>query len=121
MLEAQEDVFYYVTVMNENYAAALHAGRRGRGRPARHVPLCAHGARGAAVRLLGSGTILREVLAGRRDAARASTGVAAEVWSVTSFSELRATAREVERWNRLHPTARRASSHVEPCSLATRP
>ena len=54
------------------------------------------------VQLLGSGTILREVLAAA-DLLRDDFGVAADVWSVTSFTELRRDAMEVERWNLLHP------------------
>jgi pyruvate dehydrogenase E1 component len=90
MLEAQEDVFYYVTVMNENYAhpemppdveegirRGMYLLRASRRRDARRR-----------VQLLGSGTILREVLAAA-DALEAEHGVAADVWSVTSWTELR--------------------------------
>jgi pyruvate dehydrogenase E1 component len=101
MLAEQEDVFYYVTVMNENYQQpALPAGAeegilRGMHRIA--------GDGSGAVRLLGSGTILREVLAGA-DLLRADFGVEADVFSVTSFTELRRDGLDVERDNRLHPT-----------------
>jgi pyruvate dehydrogenase E1 component len=98
MLEAQEDVFYYVTVMNENYAhPALPAGVRAwpaeriregivRGMyPLRSSALPDAGPR---VQLLGSGTILREVLDAAATLER-DHRVAADVWSVTSWSELR--------------------------------
>ena len=93
MLEAQEDVFYYVTVMNENYVhpplpegaeAGILAGM-----------YLLRGAEGAAVQLLGSGTILREVIAAADVLAR-EHGVAANVWSVTSWSELRRDGLERE-------------------------
>ncbi len=88
MLVEQEDVFYYVTVMNENYvhpgmpAGAEQGIRKGMYllRPAR--------AQGRKVTLLGSGTILREALAAA-EILEKDHGLPAEVWSVTSFSELR--------------------------------
>src|SRR5690348_914612 len=104
MMERQDDVFYYVTVMNENYAhPSLPAGIqehivRGMYRLEAHDLQAPVGR----VRLLGSGTILREVLAAAA-LLRDDWNVATEVYSVTSFSELAREAREVQRWNRLHP------------------
>jgi len=66
------------------------------------------------VQLLGSGTILREVIAAA-DLLRDDWGVAADVWSAPSFTELRREAIEVERWNLLHPEAERKTSWVEQC------
>jgi pyruvate dehydrogenase E1 component len=119
MLEAQEDVFYYVTVMNENYAhpqlpdgvqdgilRGMYLLRRAQGEP-------------AAVQLLGSGTILREVLAAA-DMLEHDFGIAANVWSVTSYTELRRDGLDVERWNMLHPTSAQRESHVERCMSGTR-
>ena len=121
MLEQGADEFYYVTVMNENYAqpslpAAAHEGViRGMYRLERHVPVAAaSGVAAPRVRLLGAGAILREVQAAARLLAE-DWGVEAEVWSVTSFSELAREAREVERWNRLHPTEAPRASHVQCC------
>ena len=125
MLEQGADEFYYVTVMNENYAqpslpAAAHEGViRGMYRLERHVPAAAAPDSGAPpgaprVRLLGAGAILREVQAAARLLAE-DWGVEAEVWSVTSFSELAREAREVERWNRLHPAEAPRASHVQCC------
>jgi pyruvate dehydrogenase E1 component len=110
MFTEQEDVFYYLTVMNENYQQpALPDGAedgilRGMHRIA--------GDGSGAVRLLGSGTILREVLAGA-DLLREDFGVEADVWSVTSFTELRRDGLEVERHNRLHPTAEPKRAFVQ--------
>jgi pyruvate dehydrogenase E1 component len=114
MIHEQEDVFYYITVMNENYVhPALPAGaeegilrgmyvlREGTGTP--NAPR---------VQLLGSGTILREVLAGA-DLLAQDFGVTADVWSVTSFNELRRDGLAVERENLLHPEAERKRSYVE--------
>jgi len=119
MLERQEDVFYYVTLMNENYAQpSLPAEVHGdvikglyRLQPARAA---------AAVRLLGSGTILREVLAAAQLLAD-DWHVDAEVWSATSFSELARDARECERWNRLHPQQAPRTSHLQHCLAGEAP
>lgn len=66
------------------------------------------------VRLLGSGAILREVMAAA-ELLRQDWQVAAEVWSATSFGELAREAREVERWNRLHPGEPPRESHLAAC------
>ena len=121
MFERGEDVFYYVTVMNENYAQpSLPDGAaadviRGMYRYARHGVSAA-----PAVRLLGSGTILREVIAAAEMLAE-DWNVPCEVWSATSFSELARDAREAERWNRLHPAAPERISHVERCLAGDAP
>jgi pyruvate dehydrogenase E1 component len=103
MLEAQEDVFYYVTVMNENYAQpALPAGAGEgirRGMYLLRPSSLADDARGKdkRVRLLGAGTILRECLAAAEVLER-EHGLAAEVFSVTSFTELRRDAAAGGGW-----------------------
>jgi pyruvate dehydrogenase E1 component len=113
MLEERRDEFHYVTLMNENYgqptlAAEVHADLlRGMYRWGSHeVPQ----ARGH-VRLLGSGTILREVIAAAALLER-DWQVSSDVYSVTSFSELARDAREVERDNRLQPGTIDRVSHV---------
>jgi pyruvate dehydrogenase E1 component len=116
MMTNAEDVFYYLTVMNENYAQPsmpadayeniVKGMHRLRAWPA--------GAGCKRVRLLGSGAILLEVLAAA-DVLRDDWGVDAEVWSVTSFGELARDARTVERWNMLHPQEPVRVSHVEEC------
>lgn len=116
MLERQEDVFYYVTLMNENYAQpSLPEGVeadiiKGLYRHATHTVKKARGQ----VRLMGSGTILREVIAAA-DLLAADWQVEAEVWSATSYSELARDAAEAERFNRLHPQAPQRPSHVRTC------
>ena len=110
MIEAKEDVFYYLTVMNENYVhPALPAGaEEGILRGLYKL----HAREGAKVQLLGSGTILREVIAAG-DLLEKDWGIAASVWSVTSFSELARDWMTVERSNRLNPLAQKTSSWVE--------
>ncbi len=66
------------------------------------------------VQLLGSGTILREVIAAA-ELLEKDFGVAADIWSVTSFNELRREGLDSERWNMLHPEAQRRASYVEQC------
>jgi len=66
------------------------------------------------VQLLGSGTILREVMAAA-ELLEADWGVAADVWSATSFNELRREAQETHRWNLLHPDKKAKTSYVEQC------
>jgi pyruvate dehydrogenase E1 component len=123
MLEHGEDVFYYITVMNENYAQPSLPAHAREGvikgmyclsstESAQRLP--------SQVRLLGSGAILREVLAAAEVLSK-DWQVSAEVWSVTSFTELAREAREVERWNRLHPTAEARRSYVSQCIDGTRP
>ena len=110
MMERQDDVFYYITVMNENYAQpSLAPGAASDIVRGMYRFAAASGA--AQVRLLGSGAILREVIAAA-DLLRDDWQVASEVWSVTSFSELARDARDVERWNRLHPTAPAKTGHA---------
>jgi pyruvate dehydrogenase E1 component len=102
MLAEQEDVFYYLTVMNENYAqpAMPEGAEEGILRGMHVVSEAADGP--ADVQLLGSGTILREVRAAA-DLLHEDFGVSSDVWSVTSYTELRRDGMEAERYNRLHP------------------
>ena len=108
MYEEQESVFYYVTLYNENYAMpAMPEGVsegiiRGMYRLRSLEP---QGAKSGDARpqLLGSGPILREVLRAQEILAE-KYGFGSDVWSVTSYKELRREAVAVERWNRLHPT-----------------
>jgi pyruvate dehydrogenase E1 component len=145
MLDEQEDVFYYLTVTNENYRMPAMPGS--------NVPSPALGRERARVRvgeapetppprkwgegvtegilrgmyllregnkhknrvqLMGSGTILREVLAAA-EILENDYHIAADVWSVTSFTELARDGMAAERWNRLHPEAAPRASWVEQC------
>jgi pyruvate dehydrogenase E1 component len=114
MIRDQENVFYYVTVMNENYAQpAMPEGvREG---IVRGLYLLREAAPAKVrVQLLGSGAILREVIAAA-DLLRDDWGVAADVWSATSLTELRRDGLETQRWNLLHPEQPPRLSHVERC------
>ena len=105
MFQEQENRFYYLTAMNENYVQpAMPAGaEEGILRGLYRVRTAADEG-DLRVQLLGSGAILREVLAAA-DLLEADFGVLADVWSVTSFNELKRDGVDVERWNMLHPTA----------------
>jgi len=122
MYEAQENVFYYVTVMNENYPhpgldeapeGAEEGIRRG-------LYLLREGPEtsGPRVQLLGSGTILRESLAAA-ELLREAFDVGADVWSVTSFTELARDGADADRWNGLHPNDEPRRAFAE-SQLATR-
>jgi pyruvate dehydrogenase E1 component len=103
MVTEQEDVFYYLTVLNENYVQPPLPEGAEEGILRGLYTLREAEGDGPRVQLLGSGAILREVIAGA-DLLAEDFGVAADVWSATSFTELRRDAIEVDRWNRLHPT-----------------
>ena len=118
MLAAQEDVFYYVTVTNENYLqpkmpkGSAEGIRRGMYRLRTSALQIKNPV--LKVQLLGSGPILRETLAAA-DVLENDFGVCADVWSVTSFSELRRDGLAVSRANRLHASRERQASYVEQC------
>jgi pyruvate dehydrogenase E1 component len=123
MYAEQQDVHYYLTVMNENYRHPPMPEGVEEG-ILRGMYLLRPGPEQATdgpprVQLLGSGTILREVIAAA-DLLRDDFGVTADVWSVPSFTELRREGLATERWNMLHPTEPRRTSYVETC-LAGRP
>ncbi|MBY0266997.1 MAG: pyruvate dehydrogenase (acetyl-transferring), homodimeric type [Burkholderiales bacterium] len=116
MYQEQEDVFYYITVMNENYThPAMPEGvEKGilkgmylfsEGKAKKNQPK---------VQLLGSGTILREVIAGA-ELLEKDFGIAADIWSVTSFNELRRDGLDAQRWNLLHPDQTPRQSYIEQC------
>jgi pyruvate dehydrogenase E1 component len=114
MCAEQESIFYYITVMNENYAhPAMPEGAQS-GILSGMYRLKAGGKGKVRVQLLGSGTILREVLAAA-DLLEERFAIPADVWSVTSFSELRRDALEAERWNARHPDSEPRVSYVAKC------
>jgi pyruvate dehydrogenase E1 component len=122
MYQDQEDIFYYITMMNENW---------------RHPPMPEGSREGILkglyllhdagpvekkkprIQLLGSGAILREVMAAA-DMLRDDFGVASDIWSATSFNELRRDGIAAERWSMLHPQEKRRPCYVETC-LVDRP
>ncbi|MGE5087637.1 MAG: pyruvate dehydrogenase (acetyl-transferring), homodimeric type [Candidatus Levyibacteriota bacterium] len=120
MYAEQEDVYYYLTVMNENYPhpampeGAAQAIVKG-------MYLFAAGAKkpkAPRVQLLGSGTIFREVIAAA-ELLRNDWGVESDLWSCPSFTELARDGRAAERHNLLNPTAQPQVSHVEACLAPT--
>jgi pyruvate dehydrogenase E1 component len=121
MVAEQEDIFYYITLMNENYAhPALPAGaEQGILKGMYRLQEAAGDAQQPRVQLLGSGTILREVMAAAEMLAN-DWGIAADVWSCPSFNELRRDGLDADRWNLLHPLAPPRPSYVEQCLAATK-
>jgi pyruvate dehydrogenase E1 component len=117
MLHEQEDCYYYITVMNENYQHPdMPAGCepniikgmylfKDAGKAKKNEPR---------VQLLGSGTILREAIAAA-ELLEKEFGVSADIWSCPSFSELRKDGFDCERWNRLHPEDKPRVAHVTAC------
>ena len=120
MVTQQEDVFYYITMMNENYAqpAMPEGAAPGIVKGLYLLRESLVGANRPRVQLVGSGAILREVLAAA-DLLEGEFGVAADLWSATSFTELRREGLAAERWSLLHPEEPRRPSFVETC-LANR-
>jgi pyruvate dehydrogenase E1 component len=110
MVLEQEDVFYYLTLLNENYP---HPGMTEGSEEGilRGMYLLRDGGPDARVQLMGSGAILREVEAGA-DLLAEDFGIIADVWSATSFTELRRDGLEAERWSRLHPGETERESYV---------
>jgi pyruvate dehydrogenase E1 component len=113
MMQEQEDVYYYITLMNENYPhpdmpAGAEAGI------VKGMYLLNEGdkGKGPRIQLMGSGTILREVMAAA-ELLKKDFKVDADLWSVTSFNELRRDGMSAERYNLLHPTKPRRKSYVE--------
>ncbi len=112
MYEQDENIYYYITVMNEKYPqpkmlpgvengilSGMYRVREGSGD-------------GPRVQLLGSGAILREVLAAA-EMLEHDHSVAADVWSVTSFNELARDGQDTDRWNMLHPVDEQRLCYVE--------
>ena len=112
MYAEEESIFYYLTCMNENYVQPAMPEGVEEG-ILRGMYRLQEGGRGKVrVQLMGSGTILREVLAAAK-LLEEDFNIPADVWSVTSFNELRRDALATERWNTRHPDAKRRVSYVE--------
>ncbi len=117
MYQEQENVFYYITTLNENYVhpALDYDDKNTRAGIVKGMYLL----KGTSpqklhVRLLGCGAILREVEAAA-EMLEKQYKVSADIWSVTSFNELQREGAECERWNRLHPGKKRKQSYVAQC------
>ncbi len=124
MYQEQQDIFYYITVMNENYEhpemptgaeadiiKGMYLLRRGQSSDTRPVT--------PRVQLLGSGTIFREVIAAA-ELLKNDWGIDADLWGCPSFTELARDGLDVQRWNMLNPLAKPRVSHVERCLGDTR-
>jgi pyruvate dehydrogenase E1 component len=112
MYQEQENIFYYITCMNENYAHPAMPAGVAQGILAGMYLLQTGGRGKVRVTLFGSGTILREVLAAA-ELLEKNYGVPADVYSVTSFSELRRNALAIERHNLLHPNEPRQQTYIQ--------
>ena len=109
----QEDVFYYITVMNENYEhPEMPAGTEADIIKGMYAFRKGAESTGPRVQLLGSGTIFREVIAAA-ELLRNDWGVEADLWGCPSFNELARNGQNVQRWNLLHPLEAPKLSHVE--------
>ena len=113
MFAEQEDVYYYITVMNENYEhPAMPEGAEADIIKGLYKFRDGAKSKGARVQLMGSGTIFREVIAAA-DLLKADWGVEADIWGAPSFNELARDGQDVARWNMLHPLDTPRVSHVE--------
>ncbi len=124
MFQEQQDIFYYITVMNENYEhpeipagaeadiiKGMYLLRKGQVSDGKQLA--------PRVQLLGSGTIFREVIAAA-ELLKSDWGVDADLWGCPSFNELARDGNDATRWNLLNPTAKPRLSHVELCLNDTR-
>ncbi len=107
-----EDVYYYITVMNENYEHPAMPKGAEEGILKGIYMFKKGGKKKLKVQLMGSGTIFREVIAAA-DLLKDDFGVDSDLWSVTSFNELRREGLDVERWNTMHPTKKARTSYIE--------
>lgn len=114
MITKQENVFYYITLMNENYVHPALPENAAFGIIQGMYLLKENKVTEKHVQLLGSGTILLEVIAAS-ELLHQDFGVSADIWSVTSFSQLRREALEVARFNLLHPDQPKKTSYVTQC------
>jgi pyruvate dehydrogenase E1 component len=114
MYKENESIFYYIACMNENYHHPAMPEDVAEGIVKGMYRLKSGGRGKIRVQLMGSGTILREVIAAA-DLLERDFQVPADVWSVTSFSELRREAMAVARWNERHPQDAPRKSYLETC------
>jgi pyruvate dehydrogenase E1 component len=112
MYEKGEDVFYYITMYNEDYAMPAMPEGAAEGILRGLYKLRPATGGEAVAQLFGSGTIMNEVLRAQEILAT-KYNVHADVWSVTSYNELRRDALGVERWNRLHPSEKERQSYLQ--------
>ncbi len=118
MVQNQEDIYYYITLMNENYTHPAMPKGVEAGILKGMYPFSVSKAKGPKVQLMGSGVILREVIAAA-ELLEKDWGVSADVWSAPSFTELRREGLDAERWNMLNPEQKPRISYVEECLAKT--
>ncbi len=114
MVQNQEDVYYYITLMNENYSHPEMPKGSEEGILKGMYSFSKSKAKGEKVQLMGSGVILREVIAAA-ELLEKDWGIAADVWSAPSFTELRREGLDCERWNMLNPEKPQRVSYVAQC------
>lgn len=115
MIENQEDVFYYITAMNENYThPAMPENATDGILKGLYKLQTSQKIEKNHVQLLGSGTILREVIFAA-ELLEKDFNVSSDIWSATSFNLLGRDALEVERWNRMHPESAAKTAYVTDC------
>ena len=120
MMAEQEDVFYYLTVMNENYEhPAMPEGAEADILKGMYLFRRGAASNGPRVQLTGSGTIFREVIAAA-ELLKSDWGVEADLWSCPSFTQLARDGADCARWNLLNPLETPRASHVENCLRDTR-
>ncbi|MDQ8023094.1 MAG: pyruvate dehydrogenase (acetyl-transferring), homodimeric type [Moraxellaceae bacterium] len=113
MYQDQEDVYYYLTVMNENYEhPEMPAGAEADIIKGLYKLKDGGKSKGPRVQLMGSGTIFREVIAAA-ELLKSDWGVEADIWGAPSFNELARDGQAAARWNMLHPLETPRVSHVE--------
>ena len=121
MHEKQENIFYYITTMNENYPhPAMPKNKSVEDGILKGMYLFKefNKYKKTKIQLLGSGTILREIIAAA-EILQKDYKIDSNVWSVTSFSELRKEAIEIERYNLLNPDKKPKKSYIEQCLSTT--
>ncbi|PPD46022.1 MAG: pyruvate dehydrogenase (acetyl-transferring), homodimeric type [Methylotenera sp.] len=114
MVQNQEDVYYYITLMNENYTHPAMPEGSAEGILKGMYSFSKSKAKGEKVQLMGSGVILREVIAAA-ELLEKDWGISADVWSVPSFTELRREGLECDRWNMLNPEKTQKVSYIASC------
>jgi pyruvate dehydrogenase E1 component len=114
VMQDQENIYYYITAMNENYVQPAMPKGVEKGIVKGMYKYSEDSAKKgeAKVQLFGSGTILREVIVAAEQL-KNDWGVSADVWSVTSYNELAREARDCERWNMLNPQKKARVSYIE--------
>jgi len=117
MVEENKDVIYYLTLENENYKHPQEPPSVESGVIKGLYKI--HSTANPTIRLLGSGPLMRETIAAA-ELLKNDWSIEPEIWNVTSFSELRRDAEEIERWNLIHPEELPKKSHLEECLSESR-